>query len=187
MALSSLTLSHMNLQSLPGVFDRIAFRAVVGEGVWIVLAFDVVSNIHNSLVGELQADTTCWYSAVIADHKFDEFLWAREISLKEKSSVNKVLLMSHFTFTGMVLQRLFGHKYLSTVRTVVGESVWKMLALNVVAHIGFGRVGEGITDPTTGHPIFIQSYQAIEVLRLFDHSWKSKSGLLRYPQHETLS
>ena len=72
----------MNLQSLPGVFDGIAFRAVVGEGVWIVLAFDVVSNIHNSLVGELQADTTGWSPAVIADHKFDEFLWAREISLK---------------------------------------------------------------------------------------------------------
>ena len=177
----------MNLQSFPGVLEGITFGAVVGECVWIVLALDMVLNIHNSLVGELQADTTSWYPTVIADHKFDEFLWAREISLKEKSSVNKVLLMSHFTFTGMVLQRLFGHKYLSTVRTVVGESVWKMLALNVVAHIGFGRVGEGVTDPTTGYPIFIQSYEAIEVLRLFYHSWKSKSGLLRYPQHETLS
>ena len=49
-----------------------------------------------------------------------------------------------------------------------------MLALDVVAHIGFGRVGEGVTDPTTGHPIFIQSYVAIEVLRLFYHSWERK-------------
>ena len=79
----------MNLQSFPGVLEGITFGTVVGECVWIVLAFDVVLNIHNSLVGELQADTTCWYSAVIADHKFDEFLWAREISLKEKSSVNR--------------------------------------------------------------------------------------------------
>ena len=177
----------MNLQSFPGVLEGITFGTVVGECVWIVLAFDVVLNIHNSLVGELQADTTCWYSAVIADHKFDEFLWAREISLKEKSCVNKVLLASQFTFTGMILQRLFGCKYLSTVSAAVGESVWKMLALNVVAHIGFGRVGEGVTDPTTGYPIFVQSYEAIEVLRLFYHSWKSMSGLLRYPQHETLS
>ena len=79
----------MNLQSFPGVFKSIAFWAVIGECVWIVLAFDVVLNIHNGLVGELQADTTCWNPAVIADHKFGEFLWAREISLKEKSSVNR--------------------------------------------------------------------------------------------------
>ena len=65
------------------------FGAVVCEGVWIVLAFDVVPNIHNCLVGELQADTTGWYPTVIADHKFDEFLWAREISLKR----SKVLTM----------------------------------------------------------------------------------------------
>ena len=55
-----------------------------------------------------------------------------------------------------------------------------MLALDVVAHIGFGRVGEGVTDPTTGNPMFIQSYEAIEVLRLFYHSWEIKSGLLRF-------
>ena len=78
----------------------------------------------------------------------------------------------------MVLNSLLGRKYLSTVNTVVGESVWKMLALNVVAHIGFGRVGEGITDSTTGHPIFIQPYEAIEVLRLFYQPWKIKSRLL---------
>ena len=56
-----------------------------------------------------------------------------------------------------------------------------MLALDVVAHIGLGRVGEGVTDPTTGHPIFIQSYEAIEVLRLFYHSWEMKSSLLILP------
>ena len=72
----------MNLKSFPGVFEGIAFGAVVGECVWIVLALDMVLNIHNSLVGELQADTTSWYPTVIANHKFDEFLWAREISLK---------------------------------------------------------------------------------------------------------
>ena len=139
-----------------------------------MLAFDVVLNIHNRLVGELQADTTCWNPAVIADHKFGEFLWAREISLKEKSSVSKILLQSHFTFTDMVLQRLFRCKYLITVCTVVGECIWKMLALDVVAYIGFGRVGEEVTDTTTGHPIFIESYEAIEVLRLSYHPWEIK-------------
>ena len=104
----------MNLQSFSGVFDSLAFGAVVGECVWIVLAFDVVPNIHNCLVGELKADTTGWYPTLIADHKFDEFLWAREIPLKEKRVVNKVLLQSNFTFTGMVLQRLFGRTDLST-------------------------------------------------------------------------
>ena len=183
---SSLTLSHVNFQSLPGVFDRIAFRTVVCEGVWIVLAFDVVSNIHNSLVGELQADTAGWYTTVIADHKFDEFLWAREIALKEKSKVNKGLLQSHLTFTGMVLQRLFWRKYLGTYGTIIGESIWKMLALDVVAHIGFCRVGEGVTDRTTGNSIFIQPYEAVEVLRLFYHSWKMKSSLLIVPWHRTL-
>ena len=59
-------------------------------------------------------------------------------------------MQCHFSFTGMVLHRLLGRKYLSTINTVVGESVWKMLALNVAAHIGFGRVGEGVTEPTTG-------------------------------------
>jgi len=83
----------------------------------------------------------------------------------------------------MVLQRLFGCKYLITVGTVIGESVWKMLALDVVAHIGFGRVGEGITDTTTGHPIFIQPYEAIEVLRLFYQPWKIKSRLLHNMKH----
>ena len=58
-----------------------------------------------------------------------------------------------------------------------------MLALDVVAHIGFGRVGEGVTDPTTGHPIFIQSYVAIEVLRLFYQPWKYKSRLLHNMKH----
>ena len=56
-----------------------------------------------------------------------------------------------------------------------------MLALDVVAHIGFCRVGEGVTDRTTGNSIFIQPYEAVEVLRLFYHSWKMKSSLLIVP------
>ena len=105
--LSCLTLSHMNLQGFLGVLKRMAFWAAVSECVWIVFAFNVVSNIDNSLVGELQADTTGWHPAVIADHKFDEFFWARESSLKERQSVSNVLLQSSFTLAGMVLQRLF--------------------------------------------------------------------------------
>ena len=78
-------------------------------------------------------------------------------------------MQCHFSFTGMVLHRLLGRKYLSTVNTVVGESVLEgaCFQCGCAAHIGFGRVEEGVTEPTTGYPIFIQSYEAIKVLRLF--------------------
>ena len=56
---------------------------IVDKGIWIVLAFNVVPNIHNCLVGELQADAAGWCPTVIAHHKFDEILWAREISLNK--------------------------------------------------------------------------------------------------------
>ena len=81
----------MNLQGFLGVLKRMAFWAAVSECVWIVFAFNVVSNIDNSLVGELQADTTGWHPAVIADHKFDEFFWARESSLKKKLRCRQTL------------------------------------------------------------------------------------------------
>ena len=97
-----------------------------------------------------------------------------KVPWKKSQSVNNVLLQSSFTLAGMVLQRLFWCKYLGTARTSIGESVWKMSALNVVAHIGLGWVGEGKADSTTGHSMLIQSYEAIKVLELFYHSWERK-------------
>ena len=79
----NLALFHVNIQRFPCVFYGMTLGTIVDKGIWIVLAFNVVPNIHNCLVGELQADATGWCPTVIAHHKFDEILWAREISLNK--------------------------------------------------------------------------------------------------------
>ena len=79
----NLALFHVNIQRFPSVFYGMTLGTIVDKGIWIVLAFNVVPNIHNCLVGELQADATGRYPTVIAHHKFDEILWARKISLNK--------------------------------------------------------------------------------------------------------
>ena len=44
----------MNIQRFPSVFYGMTLGTFVDKGIWIVLAFNVVPNIHNGLVGQIE-------------------------------------------------------------------------------------------------------------------------------------
>jgi len=57
--------------------------------------------------------------------------------------LNLVLVYSH-----MFVEGHLGTNYSLTVRTVIAETVWKVLRLDMFLHIGLGAVGEDVANAT---------------------------------------
>ena len=57
--------------------------------------------------------------------------------------LNLVLVYSH-----MFVEGHLGTNYSLTVRTVIAETVWKVLRLYMFLHIGLGAVGEDVANAT---------------------------------------
>ena len=64
----------MYLQSFLGALGHLTLRAVVSEGVWKMLALNMIPHIYNGLVAELEADATSWNVGRISGHKSGEIL-----------------------------------------------------------------------------------------------------------------
>ena len=68
----------------------------------------------------------------------------------------------------MCIKCIESSKYKWTVCTVITESVWVMLALNVVPHIASRLVSELQTDATHWYPCLILGHQTVEVFWFCD-------------------
>ena len=78
----------------------------------------------------------------------------------------------------MHVEGIEGSKHCGTLSACVRESIWKMFALNVVAHIAHRVVGELFTDGARMFPsCSVSCHINIEVLRLCKFTLNKKPGI----------
>ena len=78
----------------------------------------------------------------------------------------------------MHVEGIEGSKHCGTLSACVRESIWKMFALNVVAHIAHRVVGELFTDGARRFPsCSVSCHINIEVLRLCKFTLNKKPGI----------